>query len=618
MIYRKIKEYVAFGRQSLVLLADQKVLFFSFIGLSCIGALTEGVSISLLVPILETQSGKGSFSSIPILGSFSSHFSGMPASNLISYVAVAMAVVVIVRNIALYIVEVLGSVIPIYLGMKMNMRSYASLMAVEIAYINGKEYGDLFNGLGGWSDRITTLLTSVAALIWNLMVVLVYSAMMLTISWPLTLAAVSFALIMSLILRMLTTVVLQRASAQFTDASAHLSQMTIESLTGMKLVRLTAAEPLMTGKYRSALERLNDVRRLIVKIQAIPGPLMSGAAGVFICALLLGNAVIHSGEPASWVGPILLFLLLLFRLMGPVGNINSARSRIVSHMHAFDMLNVFYRETKEREQPSGTRPALALEKYIKFENVSFSYEAAGRPAVYNVTTTVDRGAMVAVVGPSGAGKTTLISLMARLFDPSEGRITVDGVDMREFDVRTWRKRLAIVSQDIFLFNDTVANNIAFGHEDVTREQIEAAAKLAAAGEFIERLPDGYNTLLGDRGVRLSGGQQQRIAIARAIIASPDLLIFDEATSNLDTFTERAIQEAMERMAKDRTVIVIAHRLSTIRRADKVIVMEDGRLVEEGKHQELLARRGAYWEMVEHQRLDLVEGAAASAAEHAYQ
>jgi ABC-type multidrug transport system fused ATPase/permease subunit len=276
-------------------------------------------------------------------------------------------------------------------------------------------------------------------------------------------------------------------------------------------------------------------------------------------------------------------------------------------MYAFTALMDFYRETDRRRQPNGKLVAAPLRNGLAFESVTFRYKSDEPAVIKNVSVTIDRGTMVAVVGPSGAGKTTLMALVSRLYDPQQGRILVDGVDLRDLDMRSWRRRLSVVTQDIFIFNDTVANNIRFGRGDVSIERVRAAAELAAAAEFIDQLPQGYDTLLGDRGVRLSGGQQQRIAIARAIIADPDLLIFDEATSNLDTFTERAIQRAMEQMAQSRTLLVIAHRLSTIRRADKIIVLDDGRIVEEGSHRELLARRGTYWEMVEHQRLDLVEG-----------
>jgi ABC-type multidrug transport system fused ATPase/permease subunit len=321
--------------------------------------------------------------------------------------------------------------------------------------------------------------------------------------------------------------------------------------------------------------------------------------------LLLANAELHSDESTSWVGAILLFLLLLFRLMGPVSNLVAARNRIVASMNDFNALMQFYDEAGRQRMKNGDLQAPPLRRDLVFDRVGFAYKPGEKTVLDDVSLRVERGKMTAIVGPSGAGKSTLINMVARLYDPQQGSIRVDDVDLRELDIGSWRRQLAVVTQDTFIFNDTAANNIGFGHSNASMDRIRSAAEFAAAAEFIEGLPQGYDTMLGDRGVRLSGGQQQRIAIARAVFADPELLIFDEATSNLDTFTERAIQDAMEKISRSRTVLVVAHRLSTIRKADKVVVLEDGRVVEEGRHRELLARRGRYWEMVEHQRLDLI-------------
>jgi ABC-type multidrug transport system fused ATPase/permease subunit len=274
-------------------------------------------------------------------------------------------------------------------------------------------------------------------------------------------------------------------------------------------------------------------------------------------------------------------------------------------MNDFNALMQFYDEAGRQRMKNGDLQAPPLRRDLVFDRVGFAYKPGEKTVLDDVSLRVERGKMTAIVGPSGAGKSTLINMAARLYDPQQGSVRVDGVDLRDLDIGSWRKQLAVVSQDTFIFNDTAANNIGFGRGNASMDRIRSAAEFAAAAEFIEGLPQGYDTMLGDRGVRLSGGQQQRIAIARAVFADPELLIFDEATSNLDTFTERAIQDAMERISRSRTVLVVAHRLSTIRKADKVVVLEDGRVVEEGRHRELLARRGRYWEMVEHQRLDLI-------------
>ena len=616
MLSRKIKSYVVFGRQCLVLLAGERALFATFIGLSLLGAFSEGAGVSLLAPILDALSGRSGFADVPFLGKVSGLFADIAPGYRIQAVAVAIAVVTVVRNALQYAIDALGAIFPLRLERKLNLRGYAALMAVEIAYIQENEYGTLSNATSGWTSRVTDMLSNLAAIVWNLMTVMVYGAVMLMVSWQLTIFAVIFILIVSAALKRFSSRILHRAGMSLSAAQGSVSQVIMESLTGMKVIRLTAAEPVMTLAYGRAIETLNRLQRRVAMTVALGPFVMATVAGLFICALLYGSAVVHRDEPTAWVASLLLFLFLLFRLMGPVNRINLARSRVVANMHAFDMLNAFYQEAAARQQSNGTRTAEPLRRGIVLEDVTFAYKPGEGAVLDRLSTTIERGKIVAVVGPSGAGKTTLIGLVSRLYDPREGRILVDGTDLREFDVRNWRKRLAVVTQDTFIFNDTVARNIGFGRENVPMPRIEEAAKLAAAAEFIEKLPQKYDTILGDRGVRLSGGQQQRIAIARAILADPDLLIFDEATSHLDVFTEREIQAAMSRISKNRTLLVVAHRLSTIRNADTVLVMDKGRLVEQGNHRELLSRRGIYWQMVMHQRLDLVEGEAEMAAAEA--
>jgi ATP-binding cassette subfamily B protein/subfamily B ATP-binding cassette protein MsbA len=236
---------------------------------------------------------------------------------------------------------------------------------------------------------------------------------------------------------------------------------------------------------------------------------------------------------------------------------------------------------------------------IVLDDVSFEYRE-GRPVVRNVNVVVPGGSVVALVGRSGAGKTTVTDLVARFHDPTTGRILVNGVDIRDFRLRSYRQLLAIVQQDVFLFDGSVRDNIAYGRHDATAEEVEDAARRANAHEFIVRMPEGYRTFIGERGVKLSGGQQQRLAIARAILASPRILILDEATSNLDTESEQLIQASMASLFAGRTTFVIAHRLSTVRRANLILLMEDGAIVERGTHDGLMSARGAYYDMVQRQ------------------
>ena len=602
----KLSTYLAFVRKCLLLMAEDKRMFGFFLVLSVLSALTEGVSVSLLVPILQTQGGAGSFAGIPLLGHLARLFDGYSPSERIETVSLIMAAVFVLRGFVQYSVDAIGRSIPLRLQRKMAPHNLELMLEVRLSYVTGHDYGFLNNCVNGWIERVSHLLTHFASLLWSLLVLIVYSVLMVLVSWRLTIFALGFVLIASLTLKWLSTGPLRRAGQRLSEGTAQLSQATMEILAGMKLVRLSAAEKEVAGRFGAALGQAVGNRQRLELISAFSSPFLATSAGIFICFLLFISAVSHEGESGGWISTVLLFLFLLFRLLNPVSQINDARGRIVGDLPAFEGLELFQQQATEQRQPNGARSVEALREGVVFERVGFSYGPTLEPVIDDLSLTLERGRMIAIVGPSGAGKTTLIGLVTRLYDPQHGRIMVDGVDLRDLDVRSWRRRLAVVSQDIFIFNDTVANNISFGRGDVPMERVREAARFAAAAEFIEALPEGYDTRLGDRGVRLSGGQQQRIAIARAVLAEPDLLIMDEATSHLDTFTERAIQETVDRLSRDRTLLVIAHRLSTIRRADTVVVMKEGRIVEQGRHDELLRRRGIYWEMVEHQRLDLLD------------
>ena len=247
----------------------------------------------------------------------------------------------------------------------------------------------------------------------------------------------------------------------------------------------------------------------------------------------------------------------------------------------------------------GEKELGSFKSSIEFDNVSFAYKGRVK-TLENISITFEKGKTTAIVGRSGSGKTTLVNLLLRLFEPTSGEIKIDGFNIKEYKLSSWLNNIGYVSQDTFIFNDTIENNIIFRSDSYSHEQVIKTAKYADAHDFIITLPDDYNTLAGDKGIRLSGGQGQRIAVARAMIREPEVLIFDEATNNLDNISEAAVQKAIDEVGKDHTVITIAHRLSTIVNADKILVFKDGRVVEEGTHKELLERKGSYWELYQNQ------------------
>jgi ATP-binding cassette, subfamily B, bacterial len=320
-------------------------------------------------------------------------------------------------------------------------------------------------------------------------------------------------------------------------------------------------------------------------------------AGISVVIVWFGGYLNIVGRAS--VGDIMAFQWYMMLLLGPVWNIVNSFSEMQRSLAAMErVFEVLGMEQDKPDRP-GAREAPRVVRELKFEDVAFEYRP-GLPVVRDFGVTVPGGSVVALVGRSGAGKTTVTDLVARFHDPTHGRITLNGTDIRDFQLRSYRDLLAIVQQDVFLFDGSVRENIAYGRHDASDAEVEDAARRANAHEFIVRLPQGYETTIGERGVKLSGGQQQRLAIARAILASPQILILDEATSNLDTESEQLIQAAMADLLADRTTFVIAHRLSTIHRADLILLMDEGRVIERGTHEELMRVRGIYFEMVKRQ------------------
>jgi ATP-binding cassette subfamily B protein/subfamily B ATP-binding cassette protein MsbA len=296
------------------------------------------------------------------------------------------------------------------------------------------------------------------------------------------------------------------------------------------------------------------------------------------------------------VGDLMAFQWYTFLLLNPVWTIVNSFSELQRSLAATERVFEILAMPSDKPDRPGARPAPAVVHELVFDDVSFEYRE-GRPVVQDFSVTVPGGSVIALVGRSGAGKTTVTDLVARFHDPTRGRILLNGTDIRDLTLASYRHMLAIVQQDVFLFDGSVRDNIAYGRHDATTAEVEDAARRANAHEFIERLPDSYNTFVGERGVKLSGGQQQRLAIARAILRSPQILILDEATSNLDTESEQLIQAAMASLLAGRTTFVIAHRLSTVRRADLILLMDDGRIIERGTHESLMQSRGVYHDMV---------------------
>jgi subfamily B ATP-binding cassette protein MsbA len=522
----------------------------------------------------------------------------------IPLVAAIMLVVVLIRGAIQVLTQFLNIYLPVCVEQRLRGSSFDCLLRMSPRAVSSKTSGQIQNIVSSYPARIGQIMINLGSLFSSATMLIVYVILMLLISSSLTLVSLLFMAAVFFVQRHFSSGTLRHAGVDVSSSTDNLGQVIWEVLNGFSLIRLCVAGPLMFARYSGALAVLRAAQVRYAYISSLVAPLYATAAGSLICVLLFAAFVTGKNDQDT-VALVLLFLFLLQRMLAPMGMITVARNAVLLHIEAMFDFKAWTEQARTEFQKDGSVVFASLKKGIRFEGVTFSYDA--EIVLENLSFVVPRNKMVALVGPSGAGKSTVVSLLGRLYDPQKGAVLLDDIDLRDYRVDTWRRALGVVSQSIFLLNDTVERNLTFGlTQAVSEREIRRASDMAACSEFIDRLPHGYQTLLGERGMRLSGGQQQRLAIARAILADPQVLILDEATSHLDSITEHAVQQAMNSFRNGRTLVVIAHRMSTIRQADKIIVLDDGRLVEEGSHATLMRTRGRYRDLIEHQKLDIVD------------
>ena len=392
---------------------------------------------------------------------------------------------------------------------------------------------------------------------------------------------------------------LRKISKRAQEKMAEINTVIFESITGARIVKAFSMEEYETQRFKRYNQDFYALMLNAIKKNLALGPItefFGACAGVFV--LYLGGKEVIKGTISF--GIFVLFLGSLLSLLKPFKRLSKVYTINQQALPAIGRIFEILETQPSVREVSHPYILKSFEKEIIFENISFSYE--NKFVLKDINLRIKKGEKVAIVGPTGVGKTTLVNLIPRFYDPTEGRILIDGVDIKEMSIKSLRSHIGMVTQETILFNDTVRTNIAYGKPDASFEEIVSAAKVANAHDFIMRLPEGYNTLIGEHGAKLSGGERQRLAIARAVLKNPSILILDEATSQLDSASEKIVQEALERLMENRTVLIIAHRLSTIKGVDKIVVLQNGRIIEMGTHEELMERGMVYKEMYEMQKL----------------
>ncbi len=574
-----------FARRYPKLIVVTAVLGFS-------GAIFNGVSTALIVPVILGFLGQGSNNRMPpqIQGILS--VVGGSGQNSFAVLLGVVIVAIVLKNLATYLSAISSAKLTQTLATSIRRDGIRMLLDVDIDYYGQHKIGDLIGQLGGEVSRAADAIKIALQIFTTALTILVSVAFLLVISWQLTAIATGLLLLVTVSNQFF----IKRAKQSGQDLSDHSREYSVtllESLSGMRLIKSTSQEATTYQQLSWLISEREKAELKSQKNYAMIGPVNELAGIATVIVMITLGRILFADQMASLSTLLLMYLFTLFRTLPFVSQLNGLRSQFANNSPSVQIIHEFLDRSRKPIMVPGQHLYTGLKTGIRFEDVVFHYPSSPNPVLRGVSVDLPRGTTLALVGSSGAGKSTLADLLPRFYDCDGGRITLDGRDLRDFDIRTLRRSMGIVSQETFLFNTTIFNNIAYGCHRVSESEVIDAAKRANAYEFISKMPEGFYTNIGDRGVLLSGGQRQRLAIARALLRNPDILILDEATSALDTVSERLVQQAIDELSRDRTVLVIAHRLSTIQNADQIAVFHQGQIVEVGKHDELLRQGGQY-------------------------
>jgi subfamily B ATP-binding cassette protein MsbA len=556
--------------------------------LGILASLAEGIGISLLIPFLQNlQSGNSLVINNPIIQNIDQYLINFQPQQRVLLLTSSILVAILIKAVLSYIYTALCSWLQNSTLHRLRTAVYKQLIAVSQSFWDTNKSGELLNLITQETYYSSQALSFLIWVIINLSMIGIFGLLLLLISWRLTLLVAVAFLLISVLIRTLTSKT-QALGRKHQQANIYLSNLTLETFTGIKTIRAFGKESYEEQRYYQASKKSCDSSINLAKQSVMIEPISEGlSVAILMCVMLVAFYT-------QVTLPVLItFIFMLYRLQPQVQKLNSNLTQVIALSNCVKSVFLLLEHEDKPYVISGNVNFHELRKGITFDAVNFLYPSQNKPALENISLFIPKGKTTALVGYSGAGKSTIINLIFRLYDVTSGEIYIDNYLIKELDLATWRSNMALVSQDVHIFSSTVRENIAYGRPDATETEIIAAAKQAHAHEFICELAQGYDTFVGDRGIKLSGGQRQRISIARAILCNPEILILDEATNALDNISEKLIQDAINLLSQNRTVIVIAHRLSTIKDADQIIVLKQGKVEEQGSFSDLMERKAVF-------------------------
>jgi len=564
-------------------------LLFVTIFFAVLAGLMEGLSYGGILLAVNVLKGDPIYS-LPIFSFLLKYIKLLSANRQFLFFIIFSLFIQFIRSGFLFLSQYIVSKLSLKISTVMQHKIYKQIFTFTFPFVSKYQAGDLINYntspnvipvlLSQLNNALSSLVLGIISLFWLIKIDIILTFFLLFFFF-----SVNF--FYKLILKKMTSL-----SSSLTEEEVKFSSQTNQNINGIKLIHMFNKQNYIVDKTKDILNKiaksntqLTFWRTLIMSFGEIIGIVVIGLMLIFGAFLLR--------HKASFISSLLIFIFIAYRLSTRLQMFMNCIGEILSYKGPLKRLKQILKDEDKEYIPSKGLHLKKFLKSIKFKNVSFIYKGRKKPALKKLTLSFNKGKTYAIIGKSGAGKSTLIDLLLNLYQPTRGNISVDNIDLNKISLKSWREKIGIVNQDIFLFHDSIESNIKFGYEKATQNEIITAAKLANAEEFISRLPKKYETIVGEKGHKLSGGERQRIALARALIKNPDILILDEATSQLDSHSEKLIQNAIETLRKEKTLIIIAHRLSTIVNADEILVINEGQLVEKGPHHDLIQKTGYY-------------------------